>query len=231
MDVTNEAMKNFNEIQSKIKEIGENISQIQNATREQQVGISQVNEAMNKIEQSSQDNLKVAENTEDLSSKIRVAVEEIRIKAASISSTGTVQISQDADTFFPWDKNIQIGLKTIDDQHKILIDLINDLYRAIRNDRGENVIDDICKKLLDYTDYHFGFEEKIFDKTGYAETTEHKKVHSQLVQQAIDMIEKYRKNSGASARDLMDFLKEWLTNHINKTDRRYVAHLKKSGIK
>jgi len=229
-EVTQRAIQGFDVIQKKINDIGGNIHRIQEATSEQKIGIEQVNKSMNKIETSSDENMKVAANTEGLTNNIKAGIESVRTRTAEFFEGAAIDTSQ-ADVFFPWNKDIMIGLDTIDKQHKVLIDIINELYKAIRADKGMEVLDGIFKKLLDYTDYHFGFEIKLQRDCGYVEVDQHEGIHVSMVKQIKDVVKKYKSGEMASSREVMDFMKSWLVNHINKTDRKYVPTMKAKGVK
>ncbi|MCG8615311.1 MAG: bacteriohemerythrin, partial [Desulfobacterales bacterium] len=84
----------------------------------------------------------------------------------------------------------------------------------------------ILTELTEYTVFHFGFEEEQFDRFGYPETTAHKKVHQELVAQVSAFGKEFSEGKASVTMDLMDFLKDWLKNHIMKTDMAYAPFLK-----
>ncbi len=88
------------------------------------------------------------------------------------------------------------------------------------------VIDDILKKLAEYTSYHFANEEKYFEQFGYSESESHKSEHNYLLEQVKDFMNAH--NEGKDKRegsdrsitvDLWNFLKEWLSYHIQVSDK------------
>ena len=84
--------------------------------------------------------------------------------------------------FIDWDDSFSVKVKEIDAQHKRLVDMLNELYDAMRQGKGKEVLGKIIGGLIEYTDVHFKTEEKYFDKFGYPETEAHKKEHSDFVQ-------------------------------------------------
>jgi len=123
-----------------------------------------------------------------------------------------------------------IGIKRVDDQHKVLVKMINDLHKAMKTRQGQPVMEKIMAELVDYTVMHFGMEEKLFAQYGYEEETQHKAVHKKLVSQVVDYQKKLATGDPIIAINLMTFLKTWLTDHIKGTDTKYVPFMKENGI-
>ena len=126
--------------------------------------------------------------------------------------------------FMEWSDNLNIGIDTIDLQHRKIVDYINELHRAAQVDDHE-LVGKVLNGLIDYTSSHFGFEEEMLENSGYTELDEHKKLH----QNFIERIKKHQANheQGANvARALTGELQIWLIAHISKEDQLYVPSLK-----
>lgn len=129
-----------------------------------------------------------------------------------------------------WNNNLSVNIKEIDGQHKRLVDLINTLHDAMKVGKGPDVMNKIFAELLDYTVYHFGTEEKLFQEYGYPEYSKHKKEHDDLTKQAVELKNKFEANKLAITMDTMDFLQNWLKNHIIGTDKMYTSFLNSKGV-
>ncbi|WFS61065.1 bacteriohemerythrin [Pseudodesulfovibrio thermohalotolerans] len=127
-----------------------------------------------------------------------------------------------------WDDSIATGIDLIDDQHKELVKLINRLNSAMLQGKGKAVIGETLEELRRYTTFHFNQEETLFEKYGYSETDEHKSVHRELLGQVSEFIDKFESGQTAMSRDLFYFLKDWLVNHIQGVDKRYVPHIREA---
>ncbi|MBF0514736.1 MAG: bacteriohemerythrin [Desulfovibrionaceae bacterium] len=138
--------------------------------------------------------------------------------------------SQGADTFVNWTSDLTVGVHEIDEQHKVLIKMINDLYAAMKSGQGHGVQEKLLTGLAEYTVYHFDNEERYFDRFGYPETRDHKRLHTELKGQVMDFIGQFRSGKAALSMDLFHFLKDWLVNHIAKTDRRYGKFFNEHGL-
>ncbi len=91
-------------------------------------------------------------------------------------------------------------------------------------------MDKILTGLVGYTVYHFGSEEKLFEKHGYPETREHIEKLKKLVGRVSDFYESFKKGDAEVNFDLMEFLKDWLNNHIKGTDKKYGAFFNFKGV-
>lgn len=130
-----------------------------------------------------------------------------------------------------WNEKLSVGVKSIDDQHKKLITLVNQLHDGMMNGRGKETVGPVLKGLIDYTRTHFKYEEDLFARTGYGEAAAHKKEHDELVRRVIEIQKIYdEKGPSVLTIQVMNFLKEWLTAHILGSDMKYGPHLKAKGL-
>ncbi len=132
--------------------------------------------------------------------------------------------------FIDWNENLSVQIKELDDQHKKLIALINELNEAMRVGKGKDIMAKILASLVDYTKYHFGAEEKLMQTHSYPTYIIHKKAHDDLTKQVIDLQKKFESGNVVITIDVMTFLKNWLSKHIMGTDKQYTAFFKGKGI-
>ena len=133
--------------------------------------------------------------------------------------------------FIDWNSNLSVNIEEIDSQHKNLIKVINELHEAMKNGKGKDILGKIVNSLIDYTTTHFNTEENYFIKFGYPETGTHKKEHSAFVQKAAQFKEGFEKKEMALTIEVMNFLSDWLKNHIMGTDKKYSQFFIKHGLK
>jgi hemerythrin len=131
-----------------------------------------------------------------------------------------------------WTDKLSVGVPSIDAQHKKLVGIANELYDAMKAGHGKDVLDKTLDGLINYTVTHFKYEEKLFGQTGYAASGPHLKQHEDLTKQVLVIQEKMKKGvSFAQSMEVMEFLKNWLTNHILVSDKAYGPHLTSKGVK
>lgn len=133
--------------------------------------------------------------------------------------------------FIEWSDTLSVGVKEIDDQHKGLINMINELNKAIQGGWGKEARKTVIDKLVEYTRVHFTTEESVMGISGYPDVEAHKKQHENLIAKVSDYIKKYEQDPNTSSYDLLYFLKGWLTEHIIKSDKKLGDYLVKSGPK
>ena len=130
-----------------------------------------------------------------------------------------------------WKDEYSVGIQSIDQQHKIWVGLINKLHDAMKKGEGKKALADIYKEIVEYTKTHLKNEEALFDKFGYTDTAAHKLIHSKLTEQVIEKQKDIEDGKTVITMDVMNFLKSWLIDHIQNTDKKYSAFLISKGVK
>ncbi len=96
--------------------------------------------------------------------------------------------------------------------------------------KGSKALEKVLNELIDYTVYHFETEEKLMHAHGYEKLDEHKKIHKELVAQIGAFREKFLEGNAAVDVELTGFLKNWILNHIQETDKQYTPFFHSKGI-
>ncbi len=134
--------------------------------------------------------------------------------------------------FVEWSHELSVGIQEIDEQHKILINLINRLFdETVLNEADPLVIDKIMSELVEYTVVHFAVEESLFRMFDYPEIDAHIDHHHDLKMQVFEIQKKIKIDPSIVNTELLIFLKKWLENHIQKEDKLYASFLIKQGVK
>ena len=132
--------------------------------------------------------------------------------------------------FIEWTDELSVGIEEIDEQHRVLVDLVNEMHQAITDQRGSEVVSDILEKLADYTRIHFAVEESLMRILQYPDYEPHKEQHEKLIAHLRELRGKVESGQTAIGFELMHFLRNWLTQHILGTDKEYVDHFLNAGI-
>jgi hemerythrin-like metal-binding protein len=133
--------------------------------------------------------------------------------------------------FVTWTSEMSVGVTTLDDDHKVLIGIINQLHFGIMAGHDRAVLSSVLDQLVDYTKFHFLQEETLFAKANYLGAPAHKLEHDGF----IDRIENLRTRSAKAPvamidLELMGFLRTWLVTHIMVSDMKYGPRLNAVGI-
>ena len=131
--------------------------------------------------------------------------------------------------YFEWSENLTINHEEIDRQHKVLVALLDKMYVALSQGKGNKVIGVILIDLNLYIKTHFAAEEKLMIIHNYPEYEVHKKEHEALAREVVDLFKKFNTGESVSAIAVGKFLKDWLNNHIKKTDKQLGSFLNSMG--
>jgi hemerythrin len=129
-----------------------------------------------------------------------------------------------------WNAELDVRVREINEQHKKLIDLINKLHDAMRTGQGKQVLGATLQELAAYTVYHFQTEEKYMQQFKYPGYLLHKSEHTAFVKKVTDFQKDFASNRLGVTLELMNFLKDWVNNHIKETDKQYSALFNKNGL-
>ncbi len=131
-----------------------------------------------------------------------------------------------------WNDKLSVGVPSIDGEHQRLVGLLNDFYDAVQAGKGKEALGNLLGALIDYTKVHFANEERLFSNSKYPDVAAHKKLHEDLVRQVLELQKKYAgAASVALSLDAVNFLKGWLINHIQGTDKKYSPYLISQGVR
>ena len=130
-----------------------------------------------------------------------------------------------------WEEKYSVGVEEIDNQHKRMFAVINELLDAINNNNTEEHIGNIIDGLVKYKIFHFATEEKYFKEFNYDGTVEHVTKHKEFNDNLVKIKEKYPKPTVEFAFELLDFLEDWLINHLMVMDQKYKKCFHDHGLK
>ena len=133
--------------------------------------------------------------------------------------------------FIVWTSEMSVDVKMLDNDHKKLAILINDLHEGLMAGRDSKELNHIFDELVAYTRVHFAHEERILAEAGYSGAAAHKQEHEKKVENVLKLQARFQgARESADYLEVLDQLKEWLFTHMESSDKEFVAHLKASGV-
>jgi hemerythrin len=129
-----------------------------------------------------------------------------------------------------WSDKLSVGVKTIDDQHIILIDTVNELHAAMMKGQARAILGNLLCTLVVYTRNHFAAEEAMMETAKYPGLPVHRTQHRELTRQVEEYVDRFQKGDLTISSHLAHFLSDWLTRHIQDTDKQYGPCLIESGV-
>ena len=127
--------------------------------------------------------------------------------------------------YWDWEPEMEIGIASIDQQHRKIVDYINALDVAVHARDGQKV-SEVLDELVSYTINHFSFEEFLMQHGEYPAFDSHRKVHESFRERIRNYQERMEQGEDVS-RELLKDLKVWLTNHIQRDDKSYAPFVVK----
>jgi len=270
------AGQTLREIMGSVKKVSDIVAEMAAAAREQASGIEQVNKAILQMDQVTQQNAALVEETaaashamgdqarelqqlmgfftleesgsapagrrKTLDSAVRRIEPNPSRPAVSPASAPAEKPHSDIQpkrsmqprianasgktAFIEWTEALSVGDTAIDQQHQRLIQIINDLHEAMRTQTARAQLGQLLDQLIAYTHEHFSYEEGRLQACGYPHLKGHQRLHADLLGQVGELKTKFNRGKRAMNIELMNFLKTWLTDHIQKTDKRYTPYLR-----
>lgn len=121
-----------------------------------------------------------------------------------------------------WSKNLETGVPFVDADHKVLINLLNQVNDCIDQNEESTVMGSVLDALVEYTDYHFRREEKMMELSGYTGLETHITTHRVLSGQVRAVYDDYQSTPWTvDPVNVRDFLQSWLVDHIMGSDFAY----------
>lgn len=130
-----------------------------------------------------------------------------------------------------WDSSFSVNVELIDKQHQMLVKMINELYDAMRSGKEKEALQKLINRLSDYAAMHFAAEEHYFDIFGYPDSEAHKKAHSDFERKVAKFENEFDQGRQSLSREIMNFLGDWLVEHIKGSDMKYSPFLNERGLK
>lgn len=130
-----------------------------------------------------------------------------------------------------WDDKYSVGVQIIDNQHKEMFKTINELIETLEGMPTKEQVDKIIESLIAYKKFHFATEEKYFAEFGYEGSADHMAKHQEFSKKLETLIAESKGDSVDLAFNLVDFLEDWLIDHLMVTDQKYVECFKSHGLK
>ena len=131
---------------------------------------------------------------------------------------------------FTWNDSFSVNIGVIDMQHKKLVSMVNELHQAMVEGSGKDKLGNILSNLINYTRDHFTTEERLMHTHAYPDFLAHKSEHDHLTEKVMDLQRGFRSNEVGLTIEVMEFLKDWLRDHILGYDKKYSPFLNAKGV-
>lgn len=132
--------------------------------------------------------------------------------------------------YFNWADDMEIDRGLKDDDHRKLVDLVNELHTATTEGRGQEVVESIMQRLIGYTMEHLEREERLMAELYFPHLERHKIGHQHFANQLRQLEAKYHLGSISVASKLSAVLRDWLSLHIRRSDKEIKVFIRKKHM-
>lgn len=129
-----------------------------------------------------------------------------------------------------WNEKYSVGVRELDNQHKQLIAILNDLYEAMKEQKANDIIGSIISKLVNYTKTHFATEERFMSQYSYPDLAGQQREHATFTDKVLKFKEDFDSGRTSISVSVTSFVKDWLVNHISISDKKYGPFLNSKGV-
>ena len=130
-----------------------------------------------------------------------------------------------------WDKSFSVNVLRFDEEHKNIILIINKMNAALQKNDEREKVSDTLNEMTSYASNHFKAEEDYMRRFEFPEYELHKEEHRKFIKTTVDFCKRVMNGDYNIAFDLLEYLKQWLVNHIQGTDKRYTECFNRNGLK
>lgn len=127
-----------------------------------------------------------------------------------------------------WSNKLNTGVEKIDDQHRRLVKLVNNLVSAIQSGFADDITTPLCHELAEFTSYHFRDEEMLMEEVGYPGLEEQKEQHAKLTSTVQGYLDALERGEAVAPEEMLAFLRQWLVEHIVHCDMRIGSHIRRN---
>jgi len=128
--------------------------------------------------------------------------------------------------YIEWTDQLSVHNPVIDSEHKKLVQILNNLHDSMKKGEGSKVLGSTLEQLVLYTKTHFKNEEGIMARNNYIHLAGHKKQHNEFIAEIDKQYAKFKAGSLALTIELITFLRNWLVDHIQGSDKKFGETMK-----
>ena len=138
----------------------------------------------------------------------------------------------DTNELIAWSDKLSCGVKIIDEQHKVLVALVNEMFNHVTGHtvQEREYFNKVIHEIVSYIKTHFATEERILRATKFSGYADHKKEHETFVHDIIKNVRDYEDGKRFTLSVFTRFLRDWILSHIALIDKQYFEYFKRKAI-
>jgi len=207
-------------------EIARSATEAAQGTEQVTFSITGVSSSAQETEEAARTVLSAAKSLTTQAESLKAVVDSFLINVEAVNAAGIddLHAARGKDLFMAWGDGLSVGDEDIDNDHMILVGLVNRVHDAVRKGRSHAVTGEAVEQLIAYTELHFTHEEQTMRDAAYPQFAEHRAQHEDLLKRVRDLHRRLK--SGEDVNDaLLRLVRDWLCEHIQQYDMRVGQHL------
>ncbi|MFC5864482.1 bacteriohemerythrin [Acidicapsa dinghuensis] len=129
-----------------------------------------------------------------------------------------------------WNHDCTVGIRSIDDQHGILLDALNELRTALLMDADSQTIRPMLKRVSELMRMHGESEDRLLAQYGFPDLASHRVDHQRLLNRLVQFDTRFEQRQRAAAYELVEYLRKWFTTHTGISGKKYGPWLQQCGV-
>ena len=131
---------------------------------------------------------------------------------------------------FSWETDYSVNVKVLDEQHKKLVEFMNNLYENLLKGISAEQIETSFNEIMALASEHFSTEERYFQQYAYPGAEEHIQHHREIVADIEEIRSNHKQDIVAQGFQLLDLMEDWLIVHMNTMDKKYSFWFNEHGL-
>ncbi len=129
-----------------------------------------------------------------------------------------------------WKKKYSVGVEALDNQHKTLIEILNEFHAYMLKGQGGNIAGQVMLRLKSHAHEHFPAEERLLESIKFPGLARHREYHRELKEKLEEFIARHENGDHGMYISLLHFIRDWQSRHLLQQDREYIPYLAGSEI-
>ncbi len=125
--------------------------------------------------------------------------------------------------FFTWKNSFCIGIKELDEQHRSLLECLNDCHTQVSKDKGARLDPELLARLKGFAATHFPAEQEMMRLFGYEGLGAQEQHHRYFTSQVEELETALAQGNETSAQSVLTFLRDWILEHVLSEDKKFAA--------
>jgi hemerythrin len=130
-----------------------------------------------------------------------------------------------------WSGKYSVGVEALDNQHKALMKVLNELHAASMRGKAGEVAGPLIQQMVSIASQHFSAEERLMESTKFPGLAAHRVKHKELAAKVGEFVARYEKGDTTMYTQLLYFMRDWLSKHMQTEDQEYAPWLAARGVK